>query len=126
MCCKRDACSRVGLSGLLSLVEAGALRDCGIAKLEEQEWQNKGSKPLLHKIFLTFVCMNSERKLGKIRIFKSFKEQEDEMISYWASITPMQRLAHLYEMIQISFRLPQAGEHIATTGKVIKILRYEP
>ena len=70
--------------------------------------------------------MNVERKPDQIRIFRSFQEQEDEMISYWASISPGQRLAHLYEMIQISFRLPEAGAQNSAAGKFIKILRYEP
>jgi hypothetical protein len=67
-----------------------------------------GSKPLKNK---------------KIRIFDSFQQQEDEMIEYWASITPTQRLRHLYEMIKISFRLPDddlPNRHRSRTVKIIK------
>jgi hypothetical protein len=60
----------------------------------------------------------------KVRIFSSFKEQEDEMVEYWASITPFQRLAHLYEMVKISFRLSEdEARHIKPSRK-ITIIKY--
>ena len=40
--------------------------------------------------------LNVSKKRMQFRVFNSFKEQEDEMVAYWASITPLQRLVHLY------------------------------
>jgi hypothetical protein len=60
----------------------------------------------------------------KVRVFNSFEEQEDEMIEYWASITPLQRLTHLYEMIKISFRLTEEdmrGKHISGKVRISKL-----
>ena len=61
----------------------------------------------------------------KVRFFHSFEEQENEMIEYWASISPLQRLVHLNEMIKISFRLTEPGHHDALRQKKIKIIKYE-
>jgi len=38
-------------------------------------------------------------------IISTLEEQEDDMRKYWASITPIQRLIHLNELIKISFGL---------------------
>jgi len=61
----------------------------------------------------------------KVRFFHSFEEQENEMIAYWASISPLQRLVHLNEMIKISFRLNDSDPHDAPKRKKIKIIKYE-
>lgn len=42
---------------------------------------------------------------NRIRFFSTVKEQENEMIQYWASISPIERLKHLHEMIIASFGL---------------------
>jgi hypothetical protein len=57
----------------------------------------------------------------KIRIFDSFQQQEDEMIAYWASITPEQRLAHLYEMVKVSFGLPDGNSANRLRPHTVKI-----
>ena len=61
----------------------------------------------------------------KVRIFNSFKEQENEMIEYWASITPLQRLAHLYEMIKISFRISEEDARKPQHYRKLHIVKYE-
>jgi len=38
-------------------------------------------------------------------IISTLEEQEEDMRKYWASITPIQRLIHLNELIRISFGL---------------------
>ncbi len=58
----------------------------------------------------------------KVRIFNSFKEQEDEMIEYWASITPFQRLGHLYEMVKISFKITEEDARHTHFSKKITII----
>ncbi len=68
----------------------------------------------------------SSKKSMKLRIFNSFKEQEDEMVTYWASITPLQRLNHLYEMITISFRLSTDNKTNPNPPRSIKLISYEP
>jgi hypothetical protein len=62
----------------------------------------------------------------KVRIFNSFREQEEEMIEYWASITPLQRLVHLYEMVKISFRIPDEDARRVHPSKKIRIVKYNP
>lgn len=62
----------------------------------------------------------------KVRIFRSFKEQEDEMIDYWASITPLQRLAHLYEMVKMSFGITEDEARKRQRHRKVTIIRYEP
>ena len=62
----------------------------------------------------------------KVRIFNSFREQEEEMITYWASITPLQRLAHLYEMVKISFRITDEEAARARTSRKLRIIKYTP
>jgi hypothetical protein len=64
-------------------------------------------------------------KGGKIRIFNSFKEQEKEMIEYWASISPYQRLANLYEMIKISYGISEEEARKLHHFKKINIIKYE-
>jgi hypothetical protein len=41
----------------------------------------------------------------RIRFFNSYEEQREEMYAYWANITPIQRMAHLLEMIIMSYGL---------------------
>jgi hypothetical protein len=69
--------------------------------------------------------LNKEKsgQYKKIRIFNSFQEQEDEMIEYWATITPKQRLAHLYEMVKVSFRISDTNSN---HPKSFRIVSYEP
>lgn len=62
----------------------------------------------------------------KLRIFSSFQEQEGEMIMYWAAITPLQRLAHLYEMVKVSFRLTEEDARNLQQSRKIRIIKYEP
>lgn len=62
----------------------------------------------------------------KVRIFNSFQEQEDEMINYWASITPKQRLAHLYEMVKVSFGISEEAARKRQHYKKATIIKYEP
>jgi len=62
----------------------------------------------------------------KVRIFNSFQEQEEEMVAYWASISPLQRLTHLYEMIKISFRITEKEARHIQSNRKIHIIRYEP
>ena len=59
----------------------------------------------------------------KLRIFNSFKEQEDEMIAYWASITPQKRLEHLYEMIKISFRITEEEARTVRSNRKLTIIK---
>jgi hypothetical protein len=61
----------------------------------------------------------------RIRIFHSFQEQEDEMIEYWASISPMQRLANLYKMILISYGLTDEKLRLHKRAKTIQIINSE-
>jgi len=64
---------------------------------------------------------------GKERIrFSSFQQQEDEMVAYWASITPLQRLKHLHEMIIMSFGLTKEQLRKPELGNSIKIISYQP
>ncbi len=67
--------------------------------------------------------MNELKKTRKLRIFTSFEEQEEEMIFYWASISPLERLEHLYKMIQISFRLHNTK--IEPKKRSLHIINYE-
>lgn len=59
----------------------------------------------------------------KLRIFNSFREQEEEMIAYWASITPQKRLEHLYEMIKISFRITEEEARTAKSNRKLTIIK---
>ena len=68
---------------------------------------------------------NAEGK-GRIRFFSSFQEQEDEMISYWASITPLQRLRHLHEMVIASFGLTEEKLMHPKLSRSLKIISYKP
>jgi hypothetical protein len=42
---------------------------------------------------------NQNKPKRRLRFFNSPQEQRDEMVAYWASITPEQRLRNLHEMI---------------------------
>ncbi len=63
---------------------------------------------------------------GRMRFFTSFQQQEDEMISYWASITPLQRLKHLHEMIVHSFGLTDEQLKNPRLSNRLTIVSYEP
>lgn len=64
---------------------------------------------------------------GKERIrFSSLQQQEDEMVAYWASITPLQRLRHLHEMIIMSFGLTKEQIQKPGLSSSIKIISYQP
>lgn len=54
-----------------------------------------------------FKALNQENNIVNSNriIISTLKEQEDDMRKYWASITPIQRLIHLNELIKISFGL---------------------
>ena len=67
--------------------------------------------------------MPSDHK--KIRIFSSFQEQEDEMIDYWASITPLKRLEHLHEMVIASFGLTDDQIENPQLSRSLKIVSYK-
>jgi hypothetical protein len=60
-----------------------------------------------------------------VRFFSSFEEQEDEMISYWASITPLQRLRHLHEMVIASFGLTDEKLKNPNLSHSIQIVSYK-
>ena len=62
---------------------------------------------------------------GKIRFFSSFQEQEDEMVAYWASITPLQRLKHLHEMVIAAFGLTDDQLKNPKLNRSIKIISYK-
>ena len=70
------------------------------------------------------LTMQSSGK--KIRVFSSFQEQEDEMIDYWASITPLKRLEHLHEMVIASFGLTEGKIKNPQLGRSLKIIFYKP
>gem|GEM_PF-6042258 len=42
---------------------------------------------------------------SRVRFFSSPKEQEDELVTYWASITPVERMRHLQQLIIKSYGL---------------------
>lgn len=54
-----------------------------------------------------FKALNQENNIVNSNriIISTLEEQEDDMRKYWASITPIQRLIHLNELIRISFDL---------------------
>lgn len=62
----------------------------------------------------------------KLRIFNSFLEQEQEMINYWASITPQKRLEHLYEMIKISYRIIEQQARQVVHPRKLTIIKGNP
>ena len=64
-------------------------------------------------------------KKERIR-FSSFQQQEDEMVAYWASITPLQRLKHLHEMVIASFGLTNEQLKNPNLSHSIKIIYYQP
>lgn len=58
----------------------------------------------------------------KVRFFESAAGQENEMIRYWASTTPLQRLANLYQLIRISFGV--SDDRVRKAGmRRVKFLR---
>jgi len=61
----------------------------------------------------------------RVRFFSSFQEQEDEMVTYWASITPLQRLRHLHEMVIASFGLTDAQLKNPKLSRSIKLISYK-
>lgn len=54
-----------------------------------------------------FKALNQENNIVNSNriVISTLEEQEDDMRKYWASITPIQRLIHLNELIKISFGL---------------------
>ena len=53
--------------------------------------------------------MNQENNIVNSNriVISTLEKQEDDMRKYWASITPIQRLIHLNELIRISYRLEE-------------------
>ena len=68
---------------------------------------------------------NDGKKI-KVRFFSSCQEQEDELVAYWASITPLQRLRHLHEMVIHSFGLTDEKIKHPNLGRSLKIISYKP
>jgi len=70
----------------------------------------------------------SYRTAGKhaVRVFSSFQQQEDELVAYWASITPLQRLKHLHEMVIASFGLTTEQLKKPKLNHSINVISYEP
>ncbi len=62
----------------------------------------------------------------RMRFFSSFQEQEDEMATYWASITPVQRLKHLHEMIIHSFGLTDEQLKNPKLSRSLRVISYMP
>ncbi len=56
----------------------------------------------------------------EIRFFSSVQGQEEELLDYWATLTPVQRLAHLHELIIASYGLTQEGLQNHKPSKTIK------
>ena len=71
------------------------------------------------------MAYQNEPRKERIR-FSSFQQQEDEMVTYWASITPLQRLKHLHEMVIASFGLTDEQLEKPNLSNSIKIIYYEP
>jgi hypothetical protein len=69
--------------------------------------------------------MQEKPKSNRIRFFSSVQEQEDELIAYWASITPIERLRHLHEMIIHSYGLTSEKLKNPNLSRSIKIVSYE-
>jgi len=58
------------------------------------------------------------KKEPRMRIFKNHDEQREEMYEYWASLTPVQRMAGLHDLIVMSFGLTL--EKIKKRSAIIK------
>jgi hypothetical protein len=55
----------------------------------------------------------------------SFEEQEESMREYWAAITPLQRLQHLYILVKMAFGLtPEKLENPGLKNE-INIIPYD-
>jgi hypothetical protein len=52
----------------------------------------------------------------------SFQQQEDEMAAYWASISPMQRMKHLHEMVIASYGLTEDKIKHPNLSRSIKVI----
>jgi len=60
-------------------------------------------------------------KSNKSITISSLQEQEEGMRRYWASITPEERLIHLYEMIHYSYLSTNEQVHHSSRINTIKI-----
>lgn len=59
-----------------------------------------------------------------IKIYSSLEEQERDMFDYWVSVSPLQRLAHLHEMILMNLKL--TGQEAMLQDPVKKIIIPKP
>jgi len=70
--------------------------------------------------------VDTPKKEPRIRIFKDHDEQREEMYKYWASITPVQRMADLRDLIIMSFGLtPEKIKKAVSSRKITIIYRGE-
>jgi hypothetical protein len=56
----------------------------------------------------------------EIRFYSSVQGQEEELLDYWATLTPVQRLAHLHELIIASYGLTEETLQNHKPSKTIK------
>lgn len=56
----------------------------------------------------------------EIRFFSTVQGQEEELLDYWATLTPIQRLAHLHELIIASYGLTEEELQNHKPAKTIK------
>jgi hypothetical protein len=85
-------------------------------------------------IFCNFVYMISRPEENqqhsgnkkRVRFFTSVQQQEEELIAYWASITPLQRLRHLHEMIIHSYGLTEEKLKNPQLSRSLTIKYYKP
>lgn len=56
----------------------------------------------------------------EIRFYSSVQGQEEELLDYWASLTPVQRLTHLHELIIASYGLTEEAVQNHKPSKTIK------
>lgn len=56
----------------------------------------------------------------EIRFFSSVREQEEELLDYWATLTPVQRLANLHKLIIASYGLTEEELQNHEPAKTIK------
>jgi len=71
----------------------------------KRKYRNKVSKPDIAQNPVERYSVSDQSFLKQRITISSFSEQAEEMRRYWASITPEQRLRHLYEMICLSYGL---------------------
>ena len=61
----------------------------------------------------------------RIRFFDSYEGQREEMYVYWASLSPVQRMANLLELIIKTYGLTPENMKNHRRDKKIKIIRYD-